>query len=146
MLFGGLLMTMFGLAGLARADTSDRRDFFIYVDEFHVLTTLALVNFLAELRAYRVGLVFAHQFLDQIDRDLLAAILGNVGTLISFRVGSMDAVRIVKELLPNLDPYDLTLLPNRTFWIRPLVRGQSVEAFTAETIGIAAKEVALPDA
>src|SRR5205814_1999762 len=110
MLFGGLLMTMLGLAGLARADNSERRDFFIYVDEFHVLTTLALVNFLAELRAFRVGLVFAHQFLDQIDNDLLAAILGNVGTLISFRVGSIDAARIVKELLPNLDPYELTLL------------------------------------
>lgn len=146
MLFGGLLMTMLGLAGLARADTSERRDFFIYVDEFHVLTTLSLVNFLAELRAFRVGLVFAHQFLDQIDSDLLAAILGNVGTLISFRVGSIDAARIVKELLPSLDPYELTLLPNRTFWIRPLVRGQSVEAFTAETIAIASKDVAMPAA
>jgi uncharacterized protein DUF87 len=138
MLFGGLLMTMLGLAGLARADVPEvnRRDFFIYVDEFHSVTTLALINMLAELRKYRVGFALANQFLDQIDSELRSAILGNVGTLIVFRVGSVDAAKLVKELLPTLDPYELTLLPNRTFWIRPLVHGQSVEAFTGETIAI----------
>jgi len=138
MLFGGLLMTMLGLAGLARADAPEvtRRDFFIYVDEFHSVTTLALINMLAELRKYRVGFVLANQFLDQIDAELRSAILGNVGTLIVFRVGSVDAAKLIKELLPTLDPYELTLLPNRTFWIRPLVHGQSVEAFTGQTISI----------
>jgi Type IV secretion-system coupling protein DNA-binding domain len=139
MVFGGLLMTMLGLAGLARADSSDaRRDFYLYVDEFQTLTTLALVNMLAELRKYGVGLILANQFLDQIDPELRAAILGNVGTLVVFRVGAVDAAKLVKELLPDLDPYELTLLPNRTFWIRPLVGGQSVEAFTGETITIEA--------
>jgi len=138
MLFGGLLMTMLGLAGLARADVPqvNRRDFFIYVDEFHSVTTLALINMLAELRKYRVGFALANQFLDQIDSELRSAILGNVGTLIVFRIGSLDAAKLVKELLPTLDPYELTLLPNRAFWIRPLVRGQSVEAFTGHTIAI----------
>jgi hypothetical protein len=59
-----------------------------------------------------------------------------VGTLVAFRVGAVDAGKLVKEILPVLDPYDLTLLPNRRFWIRPLVGGQSVEAFTGETITI----------
>ncbi len=138
MLFGGLLMTMLGLAGLGRADEPEdqRRDFFIYVDEFQSVTTLALINMLAELRKYRVGFVLANQFLEQIDSQLRSAILGNVGTLIVFRVGFVDAAKLVKELLPTLDPYELTLLPNRTFWIRPLVRGQSVEAFTGQTIAI----------
>src|ERR1043166_6385135 len=135
MIFGGLLVTMLGLSGLARADAPDaeRRDFFIYLDEFQTFTTLALVNMLAELRKYGVGLVLANQFLDQIDTEVRSAILGNIGTLIVFRVGSIDADRLVKELLPKLDPYDLTLLPNRMFWIRPLVKGQSTEAFTGET-------------
>jgi hypothetical protein len=136
MLFGGLLVTMLGLAGLARADSpqQERRDFFLYLDEFQTFTTLALVEMLAELRKYGVGLVLANQFVDQIDRDVMSAILGNIGTLVVFRVGASDAERLVKELVPNLEPYDLTLLPNRTFWIRPLVNGQSVEAFTGETL------------
>lgn len=138
MLFGGLLVTMLGLAGLAHADTAaaERRDFFIYLDEFQTFTTLALVNMLAELRKYGVGLVLANQFLDQIDGDVRSAILGNVGTLVVFRVGAIDATKLVKELLPDLEPYELTLLRNRMFWMRPLVNGESVEAFTGETITI----------
>ena len=141
MLFGGLLVTMLGLSGLARADSpqSERRDFFMYLDEFQTFTTLALVNMLAELRKYGMGLVLANQFMDQIDAELLSAILGNTGTLVVFRVGAMDAEKLVKELSPNLDPYELTLLPNRMFWIRPLVDGQSVEAFTGETITLRQK-------
>jgi hypothetical protein len=137
-LFGGLLVTMLGLSGLARADVpqSERRDFFMYLDEFQTFTTLSLVNMLAELRKYGVGLVLANQFMDQIDAELRSAILGNVGTLIVFRVGAMDAAKLVKELFPKLDPYDLTLLRNRMFWIRPLVGGNSVEAFTGETINL----------
>ncbi|HEY2091300.1 MAG TPA: type IV secretion system DNA-binding domain-containing protein [Thermoanaerobaculia bacterium] len=136
MLFGGLMVTMLGLSGLARADSPDekRRDFFIYLDEFQTFTTLALVNMLAELRKYGVGLVLANQFLDQIDAEVRSAILGNIGTLIVFRVGAVDAQKLVKEIFPDLDFYELTLLPNRMFWIRPLVRGESKEAFTGQTI------------
>ena len=136
MLFGGLLVTMLGLSGLARADTPEatRRDFFIYLDEFQTFTTLSLINMLAELRKYGVGLVLANQFLDQVDAELRSAILGNVGTLVVFRVGAVDAQKLVKELHPDLEFYELTLLPNRMFWIRPLVDGQSTEAFTGETI------------
>jgi hypothetical protein len=138
MLFGGLLVTMFGIAGLARADTVEdkRRDFFMYIDEFQTLMSLGLVNMAAELRKFSIGIIAVHQYLEQIEPELRAAMLGNVGTLIVFRVGASDAAKLVKELLPNLDPYDLTLLPNRSFWIRPLVGGQSVEAFTAETLDV----------
>ena len=138
MLFGGLLVTMLGLAGLSRADTpqAERRPFFMYLDEFQTFTTLALVNMLAELRKYGLGLVLANQFMDQIDVELRSAILGNVGTLIVFRVGAVDAQKLVKELHPELEFYELTLLPNRMFWIRALVDGQSIEAFTGETITI----------
>jgi hypothetical protein len=138
MLFGGLLVTALGLAGLARADVpqAERRDFYLYADEFQTFTTLALANMLAELRKYRVGLVLANQYLDQIEPELRTAILGNAGTLVVFRVGAVDAAKLAKELRPDLEPYDLTLLPNRAFWIRPLVGGESVEAFTGRTITI----------
>ena len=136
MLFGGLLVTMLGLAGLSRADTpqTERRPFFMYLDEFQTFTTLALVNMLSELRKYGLGYVLANQFMDQIDQELRSAILGNVGTLVVFRVGAVDAQKLVKELHPELEFYELTLLPNRMFWIRALVDGQSIEAFTGETI------------
>jgi len=136
MLFGGLLVTALGLAGLGRADVAQkqRRDFFIYMDEFQTFTTLALANMLAELRKYSVGLVLCNQYMDQIEPEIRTAILGNAGTLIVFRVGAVDAGKLVKELRPDLPPYDLTLLPNRAFWIRPLVNGESVEAFTGKTI------------
>jgi type IV secretory pathway TraG/TraD family ATPase VirD4 len=138
MLFGGLLVTMFGLAGLARADTAqnERRDFFMYLDEFQTFTTLALVNMLSELRKYSVGLLASNQYLDAVDTEVLSALLGNAGTLIVFRVGATDAALLAKELLPELDPYELTLLQNRSFWIRPLVGGESEEAFTGRTLDV----------
>lgn len=81
-------------------------------------------------------MVLANQFLDQIDAEVRSAILGDVGTLVVFRVGAADAQKLVKEIFPDLDFYELTLLPNRMFWIRPLVHGESKEAFTGGTIAI----------
>ncbi len=137
-LFGGLLVTALGLAGLGRADVpqKERRDFFIYMDEFQTFTTLALANMLAELRKYGVGLVLANQYMDQIESEIRTAILGNAGTLVVFRVGAVDAAKLIKELNPAIDPYELTLLPNRMFWIRPLVNGESIEPFTGKTITV----------
>jgi hypothetical protein len=136
MLFGSLLVSALGLAGLARADsgTGDRRDFYIYLDEFQTFTTLALANMLAELRKYGVGLVLANQFLEQLAPEVKSAILGNIGTLVVFRVGASDAAKITKELGSKVFVEDLTLLPNRSFWIRTLVQGQAIEAFTGSTI------------
>jgi len=91
----------------------------MYIDEFQTFTTLALVNMLAELRKYGFGLVLANQFMDQIDAELLSD-PRDAGTLVVFRVGAMDAEKLVKEPSPSLDRYELTLLPNRMLWIRPL--------------------------
>src|ERR1700737_2363008 len=92
-LLGGLLVTTFGLAAFSRADTPAalRRDFFVYVDEFQSFTTLALVNMFSELRKYRVGFTVAHQYMHQLEPEIRHAVLGNSGTLISFRVGAEDA-------------------------------------------------------
>jgi hypothetical protein len=145
-LFGGLLVTALGLAGLGREDAPQekRRDFFIYMDEFQTFTTLALANMLAELRKYGVGLILANQYMDQIEGEIRTAILGNAGTLVVFRVGAVDAARLVKELNPAIDPYELTLLPNRMFWIRPLVNGESIEPFTGKTITMTGENYGMP--
>jgi hypothetical protein len=137
-LFGGLLVSSLGLAGLGRANTPERerREFYLYLDEFHTFTTLALANMLAELRKYGVGLILANQYLEQLAAEVRLSVLGNVGTIIVFRVGAADAARLAKELGPTVDPVDLIFLPNRSFWVRPLVRGEAVEAFTGETIAL----------
>lgn len=138
MLFGSLLVSALGLAGLARGDTpaAQRPDFYVYMDEFQTFTTLALANMLAELRKYRLAIILSNQYFDQLEQDVRASIIGNVGTLVVFRVGASDAAKLTKELRPDLEPYDLTFLPNRTFWIRPLVDGQAIEAFTGRTISL----------
>src|SRR5450631_2138495 len=98
-LLGGLLVTTIGLAAYTRADTpsSERRDFFVYIDEFQSFTTLALANMLSELRKYRVGFTIAHQYLQQLEPDVRHAVLGNAGSIISFRVGVEDAPYLVRE-------------------------------------------------
>src|ERR671938_3505 len=92
-LLGSLLVSRLGLAALSRVDRpeEERRDFYLYLDEFHNFTTLSLAGMLSELRKYRLNLILAHQYLAQLDERLMAAILGNVGTIISFRIGPTDA-------------------------------------------------------
>ena len=138
MLFGSLLVSALGLAGLARADKplASRRDFWIYMDEFQTFTTLAIANMLAELRKYGLGLILANQYLDQLAPEVRTAILGNVGTLVVFRVGAADAGKLVKDIHPRMEATDLTYLPNRTFWYRPLVNGEAVNGFTGQTVTI----------
>ncbi len=136
MLFGSMLVAMLGVAGLARADSSSRPDFHVYLDEFHTFTTLALANMLAELRKYNVGLTLANQYLEQLSPEIRNAILGNVGTLIVFRIGAADAQRLGKELGRDVDGDDLVLLPNRNFWVRPLVDGEAISPFTGETLNL----------
>lgn len=135
-LFGSLLVSTLGLAGLARSDEPEVRwpEFYIYLDELHSFTTLALANMLAELRKYGVGLILANQYLDQLAPEVRTSILGNVGTLIAFRVGAGDAAKLMKEFGSNVETEDLTFLPNRSFWVRLLVDGAAVPAFTGETL------------
>ena len=98
-LLGGLMVTTIGLAAFSRADVSpeQRRDFFVYVDEFQSFTTLAVANMLSEMRKYRVGFSIAHQYLHQLEPDIRHAVLGNAGTIISFRIGAEDSSYMVRE-------------------------------------------------
>src|SRR5712672_1356701 len=108
-LLGGLLVTTIGLAAFSRAEIppDKRRDFFVYVDEFQSFTTLAVANMLSELRKYRIAFSMAHQYLNQLDMDIRHAVLGHVGTMISFRIGAEDAPYIASEFLGYLEDIDL---------------------------------------
>lgn len=135
-LLGGLLVTSLGLAAYSRADMPEkqRRSFFIYVDEFQNFTTLAIANMLSELRKFGVGMVLAHQYLHQLEPDIRHAVLGNAGTIISFRLGPEDAAFIAREFEPYFDHLDLLNLPNRDVCIKLMVDGTPLRPFSATTL------------
>jgi len=135
-LLGALLITKAGLAGLSRANVAEeaRRDFFVYADEFHTFTTLSTASMLSELRKYRVGMILAHQYISQLDPEVRDAVLGNTGTIITFRVGAADAHTIAKEFAPELSAIDLMSLPNYHIYLKLMIEGAVSRPFSAETL------------
>lgn len=135
-LLGALLVTTIGLAGYSRAeiDPTRRRDFFVYVDEFQSFTTLALANMLSEMRKYRVSFTIAHQYLDQLEPEIRHAILGNAGTVISFRVGAEDAPYLAREFNEVFDETDLVQLPNHHIYLKLMIDGSPSMPFSAVTL------------
>lgn len=135
-LLGSLLVSRIGLAALSRADIPEeqRRDFFVYLDEFHSFTTLSLITMLSELRKYRTSLILANQYLAQLDPRVKEAILGNVGTMISFRVGLSDAEVIAKEFYPEISVQDLMNLPNCHAYLKLMIDGQVSHPFSARIL------------
>ncbi len=137
-LLGALLVASIGWTAFGRADRpeSERPDFFVYLDEFHNFTTLTLTTMLSELRKYGIGFVLAHQYLGQLDREIQDAIFGNVGTIISFRVGYRDAEILMKELSPVFDVSDLINLPNYSIYVKLMIDGVPSKPFSATTLGL----------
>ncbi len=135
-LLGSLLVARLGLAALGRANVapSGRRPFFAYLDEFQSFSTLTLATMLSELRKYGVGLVLAHQYLSQLDDAVRDAVLGNVGTLVAFRVGALDADLLEKELEPEFSVEDLLRLPNHNIYVKLMVDGVVSVPFSGETV------------
>ena len=135
-LLGGLLVTTIGLAAFSRADmpAEKRRDFFVYVDEFQSFTTLALVNMFSELRKYRVGFTVAHQYLNQLEPEIRHAVLGNTGTIISFRVGAEDAPYLEREFVERFEQIDLMQLPNYRIYLKLMIDGMPSQPFSATTL------------
>jgi len=135
-LLGSVILSKFELAALGRADVPEARrpDFCLYVDEFPNFVTKSFAGMLSEARKYRLSLVLAHQYLDQVDEDVLAAILGNVGTTVTFRLGADDAKTLGSEFSPEFSPEDLAGLGKYHLILRLLVDGAVSRPFTAMTI------------
>lgn len=135
-LLGGLLVTTVGLAAYTRADIPEpsRRPFFVYIDEFQSFTTLALANMLSELRKTRVGFTIAHQYLQQLSPEIRHAVLGNVGSIISFRVGAEDAPYLARELRPRFSELDVMQLENYRIYLKLMVDGAPSLPFSARTL------------
>jgi len=129
---GGLVTSSLLQAAFTRHTLSEpnRRPFFLYVDEFHNLTTQTFSGLLSEARKYGLGVIMAHQYLNQIDRDLQDAIFGNVGSMVVFRVGPNDAP-VFARLMPQFAPNDFQNRPNHeaTAWV--MHQGARLKPFTA---------------
>lgn len=133
---GGMVVSMISLAAYSRQNLpeDERKPYFLYIDEFHSFTTSAFAGMLSELRKYRLGLVISHQHTSQIDRGVLEAILGNVGTLLSFRVGAIDAAVLARQfgaIIPK--PRDLVNLANFDMFTKLMIDGNQSQPFSART-------------
>ena len=135
-LLGALLVTTIGLAAFSRADTpqASLRPFYVYLDEFQEFTTLAVANMVSELRKYGIALTLSHQNLAQLEPDVRHGVLGNVGTIVTFRLGPEDAQVFAREFQPTFIEEDLVNLPNHSIYLKLMINGAPSRAFSAVTI------------
>jgi type IV secretory pathway TraG/TraD family ATPase VirD4 len=134
-LLGAMMITKIQLAAMGRVDMpeQDRKDFYVYADEFQNFATESFANILSEARKYRLNLVLANQYIEQIDDKVKNAIFGNCGTIVSFRVGAEDAERLVRELGTFVED-DFTNLPKYHIYLRLMIDGITGDAFSATTL------------
>ena len=131
---GLILVPRILMAALSRQDTplDQRRDFYLYVDEFQNFATPDFAVILSEARKYRLSLTVANQFLGQIDEEVKQAVIGNVGTLISFRVGVSDAQFLQSEFQPTFSENDLTNVDRFNVFIKTIVNNQPQPPFSMD--------------
>jgi DNA helicase HerA-like ATPase len=135
-LLGAMIITRLQLAAMSRVDIPEesRKDFFLSVDEFQNFATKSFANILSEARKYHLSLSLAHQYVEQLDEDVRAAVFGNVGTLVIFRIGGGDAEFLEKEFSPEFMVNDLVNLPKYNAYIRLMVDGEASRPFSVITI------------
>lgn len=136
-LLGGMIITKLQLAAMERVDMpeADRRDFYLFVDEFQNFATQSFANILSEARKYRLNLIIAHQYIEQLDEDFVRpAVFGNVGTMVFFRVGAADAVFLAPEVAPRFVEEDLVNLTKFEIYVKLMIDGVSSEPFSAKTL------------
>ncbi len=146
-LLGAMAVTKVYQAAMSRADTleKDRVDFYFYVDEFHNFATDTFDEILSESRKYRLNLTIANQFLGQLDQKIRKTVFGNVGSLISFRVGGEDASILASEFNPRFSERDIINLGVREFCLKMSIDGELQDAFSGRTLDIATPEENVAD-
>ncbi len=135
-LLGAMLITKLQLAAMdrARIPENERKDFYLYVDEFQNFATESFATILSEARKYRLNLIIAHQYITQMEEVVRDAVFGNVGTIISFRVGAFDAEYLEKEFMPYFTQTDLVNLDKYNAYIKLMINGATSAPFSMETI------------
>lgn len=139
-LLGMILVGKILMAALSRTDVSQdkRKDFYLYIDEFQNFTTDSISSILSEARKYNLNLIIAHQYIGQLvknnDTAIKDAVFGNVGTMVSFKIGSDDAEFLEKEFAPVFNQYDLVNVEKFTAYIKLLVDNTALRPFSMHTI------------
>ena len=135
-LMGSLLSSLFQLTAMRRVNITEeqRKDFYLYIDEFQNFTTESFASILSEARKYRLNLILAHQYIDQLSDTVRKAVFGNVGTIVSFRIGDLDARFLEGEFSPEFNHEDLVNLGNHQVCIKLLVDGVNSRPFSAVTL------------
>lgn len=139
-LLGGMLITKLQLAAMERVRIAeaDRKDFYLYVDEFQNFVTDSFASILSEARKYRLCLVLAHQYIAQLETSngsaVKDAVFGNVGTMIVFRVGAEDGSALEGEFEPEFETEDFVNLPNYHVYMKLMVDGITSRPFSARTL------------
>jgi len=134
-LLGMIIVGKILISALSRADLPEekRRDFYLYIDEFHNVTTRTITTVLVEARKYRLAMIFGHQYVGQLDEDTQKAIFGNVGSILAFRVGPDDAKYLVTQFEPIFDENDLVNFDNYNAGLRLLIKGETSKPFNIVT-------------
>ncbi|MBI4276753.1 TraM recognition domain-containing protein, partial [Candidatus Uhrbacteria bacterium] len=135
-LLGAMMITKLQLAAMERIDMPEpeRKDFYLYVDEFQNFATDSFANILSEARKYRLNLIIAHQYIEQLSEVVKPAVFGNVGTLVCFRVGGADAEELITEFTPHFEEEDLTNIPKYNVYLKLMIDGVASEPFSARIL------------
>ncbi len=133
-LLGAMMITKIQLAAMSRVDVpeKERRDFYLYIDEFQNFSTDSFANILSEARKYRLNLILAHQYIEQLSEKVKPAVFGNVGTMVVFRVGAADAEELVKEFTPTFTEEDIVNLPKYEMYLKLMIDGVASSPFSAK--------------
>ena len=142
---GLILVPKILVAAMSRQDMpkEQRRDFFLYVDEFQNFATPDFAQILSEARKYKLNLIVANQFIGQMEEEVKNAIFGNVGTVVSFRVGVTDANYLQHEFQPTFTEADLINVELFNTYIKTIVGGEPVSPFSMDLTRDLSKEKAL---
>lgn len=135
-LLGALLVTKLQLAAMSRVDIpeQERNDFVLYIDEFQNFSTDSFASILSEARKYRLSLILAHQYIGQMEEKVRDAVFGNVGTMITFRVGAEDGEFLEREFSPEFYSTDLVNLSKQNIYVKLMIDGLTSRPFSAETL------------
>ncbi len=143
-LIGSMLVTKIYLAAMSRADLSEKdmkeaAPFYLYVDEFQSFANESFADILSEARKYKLSLTIAHQYIEQMPDEVRAAVFGNVGTMITFRVGVTDGEVLEKEFTPTFTQEDLVNLGKYQMYLKLMIDGVSSRPFSARGLPDAKK-------
>jgi hypothetical protein len=138
-LLGSMLITKIYLGAMSRADASESLmkslpQFYLYVDEFQNFANESFADILSEARKYKLNLTIAHQYIEQMEEEVRAAVFGNVGTMVAFRVGSYDAEVLEKEFSPRFTAEDIVNLGMYQVYLRLMIDGMGSQPFSATNL------------